>query len=232
MARASQNPFDYVSGMNTAFGNKQGNPLDFMPMPPDGSSFDDAAWGRLKKQCENIGGKAGAHLNGELRELFDAIERHDVDGARDALCDICVFAMGAHHLLGYDFDRDMNSVLDGVMTRFSRTPQELCATVLKWAKQGITDVYTEGEFPRVCLKSGSDQTSATGEFIPKGKFLKSANYVEPVFYQYTAPAPPPMVWPAAVPAVLPPAPPARKFMAEPPVAAQRRADDTQPEVQP
>jgi hypothetical protein len=42
--------------------------------------------------------------------------------------------------------------------------------------KGVHDVYFEGEYPTMVMKSGSDQPDA-----PKGKFLKSASYKEPVF---------------------------------------------------
>ena len=45
------------------------------------------------------------------------------------------------------------------------------------AAAGVTDVYFEGEYPTMIMKSASDQPDA-----PKGKFLKSASYKEPVFY--------------------------------------------------
>jgi hypothetical protein len=192
MATTPSPMFAYVKRMNEAFGNPAGNPEDFDGMPDllQGGMmhYDEAAWSRLQKQCENIGGSiattpeghAGGHINGEVRELLLAIARRDVLGVRDGLCDIMVFALGAFHFMGYDADADMQAVLDGVMTRFSHTPEELAQTVKKWADLDVHGL-AEGQFPAVIFRSDRDQTSKTGEFIPNGKFLKSASYREPVF---------------------------------------------------
>jgi hypothetical protein len=190
MAHPRSPMFDYVKRMNEAFGNRAGCPEDFDPITAaDGSGVfhDEPSWARLKRQCENIGGKldnnleqGDGHINGEVKELLLAIERRDVLGVRDGLCDIMVFALGAFHFMGYDADADMQAVLDGVMTRFSRTQAELVDTVEKWTRLGVTG-KAEGAFPCVIYRSDRDQTSSQGEFIPAGKFLKSASYTEPVF---------------------------------------------------
>ena len=169
--------FQRVAAMNVAFGNKAGNPLEV-----------DAA--RVRNQCRSILHEfcelqiaLGADQN-TVQAILDAAKKLtysgntiDVDGARDALCDIKVFGDGAHHFMGYDADKDMDSVIDGVMTRFIKDEADKQATIEKHAAKGVTDVYFEGEFPTMVMKSGTDQPDA-----PKGKFLKSASYREPVFY--------------------------------------------------
>lgn len=187
--------FSYVCAMNAAFGNAQGVARQLLP-PPAGDAqarqLHDGAWQRLQKQCENIGGRLqpgdptfgiGAIniINGEVLELLEAIARRDLDGVRDALCDIMVFALGAFHIAGLDADADMTAVLDGVMTRFCRNEEELDQTVERWAKKGITRVHTHGAFPTLCVKATEDQTADNGEFIPAGKFLKSVGYRDTVF---------------------------------------------------
>ena len=102
----------------------------------------------------------------------------NLDDVRDGLCDIHVFAYGAHHLMGIDADQDMNSVVDGVMTRFIKDEADKQSTIAKHAAKGVTEVYFEGEYPVMVMKSAVDQPDA-----PKGKFLKSASYSEPVFHQ-------------------------------------------------
>lgn len=169
--------FQSCAAMNTAFGNPQG----------DVTSID---WARVRKQCLNI--------TDELAELFVALgaDRASVkalaealkwaaskqinpvapDGVRDALCDIHVFGYGAHHLMGVDADADMGAVIDGVMTRFIKDDADKEATLAKHAAAGVTHVYFQGEYPLMVMKSGTDQPDA-----PKGKFLKSASYREPLF---------------------------------------------------
>lgn len=173
-----------VAAMNTAFGNPKGDP-------------DAIDWDRIAKQSLNIADELGemfVALGAEREatrtavQLFKlSIERLravgqaggtpvDRDGVRDALCDIHVFGYGAHHLMGIDADADMWAVLTGVMTRFIKDEADKAATIAKHAAAGVTDVYFEGEYPTMIMKSASDQPDA-----PKGKFLKSASYREPVF---------------------------------------------------
>lgn len=224
--------FAYVKAMNEAFGNPPGDPTDFDPMPDmlQGGHlhYDTVAWGRLRQQCENIAGplklvhiRGGEQcvedstVNGEALELLQALEARNPLKVRDALCDIMVFALGAYHFLGYDADADMQAVLDGVMTRFCRNQAELVDTVSKWTRLGVSG-KAEGDYPRMIYRSDRDQTSTAGEFIPKGKFLKSAGYTEPVF----PPAPAPLPSPGATP---------RTFFGSKPAPAapapQRRKDD-------
>ena len=102
----------------------------------------------------------------------------DVLKVRDALCDINVFSYGTHHRMGFDADRDMHSVLNGVMTRFIKNAEDKQATINMHAAKGVKSVYFEGDYPTMIMKSAEDQPDA-----PKGKFLKSASYCEPVFYE-------------------------------------------------
>lgn len=168
--------FEDVARMNEAFGNGKGDPATIN-------------WERIRSQCKSIGHEfgelmiaLGARKEG-VQALITMIDSLGFDGhvnldqVRDSLCDIHVFGHGAHHLMGIDGDRDMNSVVDGVMTRFIKDEDDKRATVAKHASKGVTDVYFVGEFPTMVMKSASDQPDA-----PKGKFLKSASYKEPVFY--------------------------------------------------
>jgi hypothetical protein len=213
-------PFLYVSHMNEAFGNPKGNPKDYTLIAggADAAQYNETAWARLANQCANIGGRAGERVSGEVEELFVALAARDVEATRDALCDIMVFALGGYHFLGYDADQDMNAVLDGVMTRFCKDQDELTKTCAYWAERGITDVYTQGVFPMLCIKAARNQTATNGEVVPKGKFLKSVGYRQTVF----PPAPEPRA------SLVSPDPARRYFGARPlseASAPQRRKDD-------
>jgi hypothetical protein len=144
-----------VCDWNVAFGNPKGNP----------NKID---WARIQKQADNI-----PH---ELAELAEAVAAKDVDKTRDALADIIVFAGGGTHLMGYSPSNDLKVVIDALYSRFIKDTDDLVATLAFHKARGVEDVYTEGEFPLMILKSGSDQPDA-----PKGKVLKSASYKEPVF---------------------------------------------------
>ncbi|TAL65653.1 MAG: hypothetical protein EPN79_10745 [Burkholderiaceae bacterium] len=169
--------FQRVAAMNTAFGNPRGNASNI--------DFD-----RVRKQVLNIPDEFGElavalgadpdlikqAVNSLKLVAAKAVKPVDVHGVRDALCDMHVFGYGGHHLMGLDADADMNAVLDGVMTRFIKDEADKQATIAKHADKGVTHVYFEGEYPTMVMKSASDQPDA-----PKGKFLKSASYTEPVF---------------------------------------------------
>ena len=151
--------FALVKNMNTAFGNAEGDPKNIN-------------WERLENQVRNI--------HDEYDETTTALAARNLEQVRDGLCDIIVFALGAFHFVGIDADADMKAVIDGVMTRFCKDQAELDATKAKYAALEV-DFYVEGNFPTMCLKSSKDQKDKNGDNLPKGKFLKSVGFKEPVF---------------------------------------------------
>lgn len=169
--------FQKVADMNVAFGNPKGDPKE-----------SDII--RLRKQCLNIvdelaelmiamgaDSQAMKSTAGQFKQLACQITRPvSINGIRDGLCDIHVFAYGAHHFMGIDADEDMGAVLNGVMTRFIKDAEDKQLTIDLHARKGVTDVYFEGEYPTMVMKSASDQPDA-----PKGKFLKSFSYSDTVF---------------------------------------------------
>jgi hypothetical protein len=169
--------------MNVAFGNPKGD-------------FDNIDFARLKRQCKNIldeyvelyaalhGRSASAAkqdiasygLESALYRIEETEGTPDVDQIRDSLCDIQVFAAGAQHFMGVNGDDDMTEVVSKVMTRFIKDEADKAATIAKHEANGVTDVYFEGDYPTMVMKSASDQPDA-----PKGKFMKSASFTEPKF---------------------------------------------------
>lgn len=176
--------FLLVGHMNNAFGNPKGHC----------SNID---WDRVSKQALNVAN--------ELAELFvglgadKALAKQAAEGfkerlevlrqaglangnkvnrviVRDSACDINVFSYGVHHFMGIDADADMAAVINGVMTRFIKDEADKQATIKLHAEAGVTDVYFQGEFPTMVMKSARDQPDA-----PKDKFLKSASYMDTVF---------------------------------------------------
>lgn len=212
--------------MNLAFGNAEG-----VRTNPD--------FARVQNQCKNIGDEIG--------ELNTAYSERNMSQVRDALCDICVFAYGGHHMIGIPgwelrhlnapqiwavferemdklerrfsdlmllfsnnptpesiafylddivntaasmqesigvlHDDDMQDVIDGVMTRFVKDDSDKEATYANHnakhkAKggEGELQVYYEGEYPKMIMKSLVDQPDA-----PKDKFLKSESFKDTVF---------------------------------------------------
>ena len=171
-----QTNFTRVSAMNEAFGNPKGKP-NAIRMDAIRSQTRNI----LDEFCEGqIALGATKESVQVIREALKGLQYTgpiELDEIRDSLCDIHVFAYGAHHLMGIDADRDMNSVIDGVMTRFIKDEDDKKATMEMHAAKGVAEVYFEGEYPVMVMKSASDQPDA-----PKGKFLKSASYRQPVFY--------------------------------------------------
>lgn len=173
----SNTNFHRVSSVNEAFGNPKGNPnsINFDKVRSQTRNILDEfcelqiALGASEESVQAVKDAAmNIHYSGKI----------ELDDVRDGLCDIHVFAYGAHHLMGIDADKDMTSVVDGLMTRFIKNEEDKQATIAKHAAKGVTQVYFEGEYPVMVMKSAIDQPDA-----PKGKFLKSASYAEPVFHE-------------------------------------------------
>lgn len=173
--------FQKVQTMNEAFNNVQG----------DVSNID---FEKLRKQCISIGHEFAELLLAlgastfDIEELVNAIDhvkfpnKTVLKNIRDALCDIHVFAYGAHHYLGYSADMDMDTVLTALMTRFVKNDEDKAATIAMHAEKGVTEVYFENHYPIMIIKSTKDQPDA-----PKDKFLKSASYSEPIFSMLAMP---------------------------------------------
>lgn len=169
--------FQQVQAMNEAFGNAKGDP----------SSFDRD---KIRGQCKNIFHEGAELLKAlganpeQVAEFLNVAnqisysqDEFDLKEVRDALCDIHVYAYGAHHLMGIDADKDVQAVVDGNMTRFIKDESDKVATIAMHAAKGVTAVRFEGDYPTMVMKSTAEQPDA-----PVGKFLKSASYREPVFY--------------------------------------------------
>jgi hypothetical protein len=168
--------FQLVAAMNAAFGNPKGDALNI-------------DWEKVRNQSKNVLDEFGELMIGlgaapeVIRSMVKAFKSSlafpnhpNLPAVRDAASDIHVFDYGIHHFLGIDADADMEEVVYKVMTRFIKNEADKAASIAKHAALGVTDVYFEGEYPTMVMKSASDQPDA-----PKGKFLKSASYTEPVF---------------------------------------------------
>lgn len=173
-------PFQRVAEMNDAFNNKRGDPdnIDFARVRNQSLNIADEYCELMK--ALGLDADALGELKKSLKQwtqpLYFDLHRANTIQVRDALCDIQVFAQGAQHFVGADGDNDMDDVVDGVMTRFIKDEADKQATIAKHAANGITQVYFEGEFPKMVMKSAVDQPDA-----PKGKFLKSASFVDTKF---------------------------------------------------
>ena len=118
-------------------------------------------------------------LSASYDELMLCLASRDITKVQDALWSVFRVIVMAARAMGYTEGQildDMKVVVGAVMTRFIKSPEDKIETRYKHAAKGVIDVYFEGEYPTMIMKSASDQPDA-----PKGKFLKSASYSEPVF---------------------------------------------------
>lgn len=197
--------FVIVKDMNVAFGNDEGDP----------SNIDRD---KLLRQCKNIGAEFvelmktfGVEVQMRFEDVGHPDADPDLEDTRDALCDIMVFALGVFHFMGVDADEDMEAVIDGVMTRFCKDAYELGTTCAKYQRLGV-EFTIHGEGDRMYLRSAKDQQMPE---YPKGKFLKSVGYKEPVFKPLARPPVSPN------PVLIPPVPEDPSIVAV--MAAERKA---------
>lgn len=176
-----QTSFQRVAEMNTAFGNPKGNynNFDVVDLLNQVSNIFDEYIELLTSFGVEIDFDCfkAEHIQ-IVQTIKDNVFGPDLNllDARDALCDIQVFVQGAQHKMGVNGDDDMRSVVEGVMTRFVKSDDDLEASLKKHKVKLGVDVELEGTYPTAILRSIKD-----GPDRPKGKFLKSASYTEPVF---------------------------------------------------
>lgn len=152
--------FGAVAKLNVAFGNSAGNP-------------NNPNWERLESQAKNI-------LD-EYNELMDdGIHAKNMDEVRDAICDILVFTLGLAHMAGVPVEEDMAEVDRSNMSKFCSDEDELTETLIKYRDLGV-DVYVDGDFPMVRVKSSKQQTGLDGKLYQAHKMLKSVSFSEPKF---------------------------------------------------
>lgn len=149
--------FENIKKMNVAFGNPEGD-------------INNPNWGVLETQAKCI--------PEEVDELLEAIKNKDMIQVRDAVGDIIVFAVGVAHKAGFDADADLDAIYSSNMTKFIKDDETLAKTIEKYAKIGV-NVNVAGEYPTKYVYSNKDQMDVGGKFYPKGKFLKSVDFVEP-----------------------------------------------------
>jgi len=150
--------FVNVSKLNDVFGNEQGDP-------------NKPNWEHIRKQLHLI--------QEETVELTEGVETKDWQEMRDAVSDILVVTYGMAHIMGIDADADMAAVHDSNMSKLCTTSDEVTETLGFYEDEIGIQVYAEGHFPEVAIKSSQDQTGTDGKFYPKGKFLKNTNWHEP-----------------------------------------------------
>ncbi len=165
--------FSDVAKINRAFGNPKGRKSKKTGQLQISERFIN--------QVKNIAGDGSTgFLQGEIKELYEAIAKGDIEGIRDALCDAKVFIEGAQHILGVNGDKDMKAVTTSLYSRLIKDQATLDLTVAKYSALGV-ETYQEGKFPTMALKVMETVIGTDGEEYVKGKFLKAVGYSTPVF---------------------------------------------------
>ena len=129
-------------------------------------------------------------IESELEEGKLAAAAGDLDGVRDAVCDIVLLAFGQEgHIEGINLDDDFKTMCAYNMTRIPQTIEEAYATVDKYTDLGIeTEIKTiyldlpefQGYlYPVVCINK--DQWDVKGNHYAPNKFVKSVNFIDATF---------------------------------------------------
>lgn len=145
-------------------------------------NFSNGGWDAIDAQFKLI--------QSEFKELKDEIDARNVNKLRGELADMLVVIYGLAHRLGCDADADLHEVVLSNLTKFdpSDNPEAIQATVSKHLKNAIETVQIEVDDPLrddgstrklYVTRSAFDQTGNDGKGYPKGKWLKSAAFVEP-----------------------------------------------------
>lgn len=139
----------------------------------------NAGWEAIKKQLKLV--------QDELKELSDGIDAKDIHELRDGIADVLVTIYGLAHRAGIDADADLLEVVLSNLTKFDpEGTSDIQRTVKKYLDIGVETVQLVspnpvGEGELLVTKSAYDQNGTDGKNYPKGKWLKSANFEEPVF---------------------------------------------------
>lgn len=132
-------------------------------------------------------------LLSQIEKVEKAATAENLNNLVVSLAHVCAISTVLQvRVLKVDVAKEMDAVIDGLMTRFVKDESDEIATYAKhnkafhahYAKNnmavtGDLEVYFVGEYPVRVMKSSVDQPDA-----PKDKFLKSASFKEPVFPEY------------------------------------------------
>lgn len=124
-------------------------------------------------------------INEEIEEGKNAAAKGDLEGVRDAVCDIVLLAYGQQgHIQKLDLDMDYITMCAHNMTRIPSSMEEAEATQAKYLELGIKTTidkkavnfngYAGIVYPVVCVDQ--DQWDINDNYYPPKKFVKSVNF--------------------------------------------------------
>lgn len=121
----------------------------------------------------------------ELEEATKAIDNSDLDGYRDAICDIVLLAAGGGSVVQVPFDEDYRVMTAYNLTRIDTTRAGAEQTIEKYKALGIeANIYettVDGVDLYPCRTIDELQEDIDGNSYTPNKFLKSYLYQEPVY---------------------------------------------------
>lgn len=127
-------------------------------------------------------------ISGEFNEMTDHINEGDLEKLRDDIADVLFTTYGLAARLGFPADEDFREVCRSNMTKFDLTIEDRVRTAAKYLEKGI-ETYSvsrqlsPSEPVYYITYSAKDQIGLDGKSYPKGKWLKSVNFQEPLFVE-------------------------------------------------
>lgn len=124
----------------------------------------------------------------EFEEMQESIEIEDLWRLRDDVADLLFTGYGMAARMGFPADEDFREVCRSNMTKFDLTIEDRVRTAAKYLEKGI-ETYSvsrqlsPSEPVYYITYSAKDQIGLDGKSYPKGKWLKSVNFQEPLFVE-------------------------------------------------
>jgi len=123
-------------------------------------------------------------ISGEFNEMTDHINEGDLEKLRDDIANVLFTTYGLAARLGFPADQDFKEVCRSNFTKFDKTEEDAKLTKAKYLEIGIETYYVGRPREDVLVYvtySAKDQVGTDGKSYPKGKWLKSIHFEEPVF---------------------------------------------------
>lgn len=123
-------------------------------------------------------------INEEIEEGKNAAAKGDLEGVRDAVCDIVLLAFGQQgHIKNIDLDWDFLTMCAFNMTRIPESMEEAQATKTHYKELGVeTEILETNQdnlYPVVCIDK--DQWDINDNYYPPKKFVKSIEFHDAEF---------------------------------------------------
>lgn len=120
----------------------------------------------------------------EIDEMLESIELEDLERLRDDVANVLFTTYGMAARLGFPADKDFKEVCRSNFTKFDKTEEDAKETAAKYLEKGVETYYVGRPREDVLVYVtylAKDQVGIDGKSYPKGKWLKSIHFEEPVF---------------------------------------------------